>query len=67
MVSLGEEIIPQLVSKMQVVTGSLRGIIAMTLIRIGKPAVDFIEQAAQNNSDFQWVADYLITEIGTAA
>ena len=67
MVKIGEALVPELVSKIQVVKGSLRGIIAMTLIRIGAPAVDFIEKAAENNSEFQWVADYLIKEIGTAA
>ena len=67
MVEMGEVLIPELVSQIQVVKGSLRGIIAMTLIRIGAPAVDFIEKAAKINSEFQWVADYLITEIGAAA
>ena len=67
MVNMGEAIVPELVSKIQVVKGSLRGIIAMTLIRIGTPAVDVIKRAAQNNSEFKWVADYLITEIGAAA
>ena len=67
MVNMGEAIIPELVSKIQVVKGSLRGIIAMTLIRIGSPAVDFIKHAAENNTEFKWVADYLITEIGVAA
>mgnify|MGYP003329432322 CR=1 FL=1 len=60
-------LVHQLVSQMQVVKGSLRGIIAMTLIRIGAPAVNFIEKAAEANSDFQWVANYLLTEIGSAA
>ena len=67
MVDMGESIVPELVSKIQVVKGSLRGIIAMTLIRIGTPAVDVIKRAAKANSEFQWVADYLITEIGAAA
>ena len=67
MVNMGEALVPELVSQIQVVKGSLRGIIAMTLIRIGEPAVDVIKNAAKSNSEFQWVADYLIREIGTAA
>ena len=67
MVSIGKALVPELVSQIQVVKGSLRGIIAMTLIRIGSPAVDFIKHAAENNTEFKWVADYLITEIGVAA
>lgn len=65
MVRIGEAIVPELVNQIQVVKGSLRGIIAMTLIRIGEPAVDFIEKAAVKNNEFRWVADYLITEIGS--
>ena len=67
MVKMGEALIPELVSQIQIVKGSLRVIISMTLIWIGSPAINFIEKAAEKNSEFKWVADYLITEIGAAA
>ena len=49
--------------KGQFVKGSTRGVVAMTLIRIGEPSVDFLKKAASVNKDFEWVASYLIEEI----
>lgn len=63
MVNMGEMIIPELVSQIQTIKGTIRGVVAMTLIRIGEPAVKFINEAANNNKDFEWVANYLIAEI----
>ncbi len=40
----------------------------MTLIRLGDVSVKYLKQAAQDNKDFEWVAQYLIREIkGLAA
>ena len=39
----------------------------MTLIRIGAPSVKYLQKAAQENKDFEWVAQYLIREIKMAA
>ncbi len=45
-----------------------RGVVAMTLIRLGDVSVKYLKQAAQDNKDFEWVAQYLIREIkGLAA
>jgi hypothetical protein len=51
-----------------VVKGRTRGILAMVLIRIGESSIDYLKKAAASNSDFEWIANYLITEIkGVAA
>ena len=35
----------------------------MVLIRIGESSIDYLQKAAETNSDFEWIANYLITEI----
>ncbi len=68
LVNIGEDAVPSLVDSLQVVTGRTRGIVAMVLIRIGESSINYLEKAAQQNSDFEWIANYLITEIkGVAA
>ncbi len=63
LVDIGENAVPELVNQLQVVTGKIRGVVAMTLIRIGEPSVDFLRKAALTNKEFEWVASYLIEEI----
>ena len=36
LVSIGEAVVPELVNKLQVVRGIKRGVVAMTLIRLGE-------------------------------
>ena len=68
LVNIGRDAIPSLVDSLQVVKGRTRGIVAMVLIRIGESSIDYLEKAAKSNSDFEWVANYLISEIkGIAA
>lgn len=68
LVSIGKTAVPELVDQLQVVQGVKRGVVAMTLIRIGDDSVEYLKKAAKNNKDFEWVARYLITEIkGEAA
>lgn len=68
LVNIGKSALPELVDQLQVVQGVKRGVVAMTLIRIGDDSVEYLKKAAQNNKDFEWVAKYLITEIkGQAA
>lgn len=68
LVSIGKTAVPELVDQLQVVQGVKRGVVAMTLIRIGDDSVEYLRKAAKNNKDFEWVARYLITEIkGEAA
>ncbi len=63
LVSIGETVLPQLVDQLQVVRGVKRGVVAMTLIRLGDASVKYLEKAANENKDFEWVAEYLIREI----
>ena len=39
LVSIGESVVPQLVDQLQVVRGIKRGVVAMTLIRLGAASV----------------------------
>lgn len=65
LVDKGSEVLPELVNKLQVIRGVKRGVVAMTLIRIGKPSVEYLKKAANDNKDFEWVAKYLISEINS--
>ena len=68
LVNIGRDAVPSLVDSLQVVKGRTRGIVAMVLIRIGESSIDYLQKAAETNSDFEWIANYLITEIkGVAA
>ena len=63
LVSIGASVVPRLVDQLQVVRGIKRGVVAMTLIRLGDASVKYLEKAAHDNKDFEWVAEYLIREI----
>ena len=63
LVNIGRDAVPSLVDSLQVVKGRTRGIVAMVLIRIGESSIDYLQKAAETNSDFEWIANYLITEI----
>ena len=68
LVKIGSDAVPSLVDSLQDVKGKTRGIVAMVLIRIGESSIDYLKKAAKSNSDFEWIANYLITEIkGVAA
>lgn len=67
LVDMGKSAIPQLVDELQVVRGVKRGVVAMTLIRLGEASIDYLKKAAACNKDFKWVADYLIREISCSA
>ena len=68
LVDKGREVLPELVNQLQVVKGVKRGVVAMSLIRIGEASVEYLRKAANGNKDFEWVAKYLISEIqGVAA
>lgn len=63
LVGYGKEALPILVDQLQVVKGVKRGVVAMSLIRIGDASIKYLEKAAHENKDFEWVAEYLIREI----
>ena len=63
LVDKGTAVVPELVNQLQVVRGVKRGVVAMTLIRIDSPSVEYLKKAANANKDFEWIAEYLISEI----
>ena len=68
LVAQGSAVVPELVTKLQSVRGVKRGVVAMTLIRIGEASIEYLRRAASDNKEFEWVAKYLISEIqGVAA
>ena len=67
LVSIGRNAVPELVNQLQVVQGVKRGVVAMTLIRIGDDSIEYLKKAALSNKEFEWVARYLITEISGKA
>lgn len=55
--------VEELVSELQMVKGTVRGVVAMSLIRIGETSIEHLKRAASSNKDFEWIAKYLIREI----
>ncbi len=62
-VSFGENAIDFLVNKLTASKGQQRGVAAMSLIRIGENSIPSLRELAQNNKNFNWVANYIIKEI----
>ena len=67
LVNLGKTAVGELVEQLQIVQGIKRGVVAMTLIRIGDDSIEYLQRAAKTNKEFEWVAKYLIAEIGCKA
>ena len=63
LVSIGDEVVEDLVNYLQILKGTVRGVVAMTLIRLGDVSIEYLKKAAADNKDFKWVAEYLIREI----
>jgi len=62
-VALGAKAVNALVDKLRTLKGLQRGIVAMSLIRIGESAIAPLKALAVENSEYQWMADYLLSEI----
>ena len=62
-VALDANAVNALVDKLRTLKGLQRGIVAMSLIRIGESAVAPLKALATENSEYQWMADYLLSEI----
>ena len=59
--------VEELVNELQMVKGTVRGVVAMSLIRIGETSIAHLKRAAFSNKDFEWIAKYLIREIKGSA
>ncbi|MBQ3310893.1 hypothetical protein IJG72_02320 [bacterium] len=66
-VEMGATAVPVLVEQLQCSKGLKRGVVAMSLIRIGESAIDSLKHAANKNTEFTWVANYLINEINCSS
>jgi len=63
LVKIGKDAASILVKSLVETKGTTRGLIAMTLIRIGTPVISHLEQIVFENPDLNWVVDYITTEI----
>ena len=66
LVTIGGQAVPELVRNLSVVRGTVRGVVAMTLIRIGAPSVEFLKKAAADNQDLAWVAQYFLADLNAS-
>ena len=62
-VNMGEGIANLLVDRLQKVKGTQRAVIAMSLIRLGECSIAPLKRLALESREFQWIANYLISEI----
>ena len=62
-VAMGAKVVKFLVEKLTQLKGLQRGIVAMSLIRIGESSVAPLKALAVENDEYQWMADYLLSEI----
>ena len=62
-VAMGERVVNALVEKLITLTGLQRGIVAMSLIRIGESSIAPLKALACESNEYQWMADYLLSEI----
>ncbi len=62
-VALGAKAVNALIEKLLTLKGLQRGIVAMSLIRLGESAKAPLKALACENNEYQWMADYLLSEI----
>ena len=62
-VAMGGKVVNFLVEKLTQLKGLQRGIVAMSLIRIGESSIAPLKELAVENDEYQWMADYLLSEI----
>ena len=62
-VAMGERVVDALVNKLRTLTGLKRGVVAMSLIRIGESSIAPLKALACEDVECQWMADYLLSEI----
>ena len=62
-VSMGAKVVNALVDKLRTLKGLQRGVVAMSLIRIGESSIAPLKALAVEDREYQWMADYLLSEI----
>lgn len=61
-VEMGERVLPSLAQALKTTTGTVKGVVAMTLIRLGSPSIAALNNVFTTKED-RWVAEYVINEI----
>ena len=62
-VAMGERVVEYLADILPTLQGVKRGVVAMSLIRIGEDALAALEKRARENTETAWIYNYLISEI----
>ncbi len=62
-VAMGEHVVEYLADALPALQGVKRGVVAMSLIRIGEDALSALEKRAKENNKTSWIYNYLISEI----
>ena len=62
-VAMGSKVVNALVERLRTLKGLQRGIVAMSLIRIGESSIAPLKALACESNEYQWMADYLLSEI----
>ena len=62
-VSIGSKVIPDLIRNLSTAKGTKRGVVAMSLIRNGRDAINSLRDFASTNQEQAWMANYIINEI----
>ena len=62
-VAMGERVVEYLADILPTLEGVKRGVVAMSLIRIGESSRAPLMALATENNEYQWMADYLLSEI----
>lgn len=62
-VAMGAKVVEILIDKLKTLKGLKRGVVAMSIIRIGEDAIGPLKAFACENKECQWMADYLLSEI----
>lgn len=63
LVAFGKVAIKPLISALMSSKGSKRGVLAMTIIRIGESCIEELKSYVGVNANTTWIANYLISEI----
>lgn len=62
-VAMGEKVVEYLADVLPTLQGVKRGVVAMSLIRIGEDALSALQRRADRNNETAWIYNYLISEI----
>ncbi len=62
-VAMGGRVVEYLADVLPTLQGVKRGVVAMSLIRIGEDALSALQQRAEENKETAWIYNYLISEI----